>query len=195
MLCTGVIFWVAFPAAWFPFQNRRHGCLPLDPKPQAACLPHGTGHHPTSSSHFLLPLGLWVSSDGLFLRVFAGCFIHWVVSQKFLVGGLFRVSDPQRDLLVRTVSLIWLGRSSSGRPGRSWGESSQCPHTESKLWRVMEGGAARSRDPGRELLHPCQGQSTMGWRQPRLCHPNAAVQTLQRVAVCSWDRTCHPRGE
>ena len=139
-LRAGIIFRVAFPAVWFPFRNRRRGCLPLEQKPQAACLPqHGT------SSYLLIPTFLFLLDVGHFEGAFllksllAASSIEF---QKFCVWHLFRVSDPQMDLPVRIFHLTCLRRSSSGRHGRFQGESAQCLHTGSRLWRMVEGEAA-----------------------------------------------------
>lgn len=77
-------------------QNRWRGCLSLDPEPQAACLPHGMGHHPTFSPHSSLSFyWILILSDGPSLRVFAGCFVHAGVSQKSRVDvySIVRLSD------------------------------------------------------------------------------------------------------
>lgn len=119
-------------------------------------------------SYLLIPLS---SSLCWLLCSFRSFSVVWI-------GCLFPVSDPQLDLPSRTFSLTGLG-SSSGRSRGSWGESALGLH----IRECDRGGDAQSRDPWREPSCLRRVRAQTGREHPCPCHPNAAVQTLQHVAV------------
>lgn len=119
---TGILFRVALPAR-VSASEQMECCLPLDPKPQAACLPRGMGHPPPSRPTFLLldggclEMGFLLGSAGGFVEEFLTAILSAVYSKCPTLGW---------NLPPRAWSLIWLGSNSTGRSGRSPRRVCQC---------------------------------------------------------------------
>lgn len=144
------------------------------------------GHRPPPQPTFLLSDG-GHSAPGFLLESAAPLVIEEFLARVF-VGCLFQVSDPRKQTALQGLALYPVRKEFLWQVWESLRVCSMSSYwIKTGVW--QREGLLRAENPVEEpscLRVGVRGQ--IRWKEPYLCHPNVAVQTLQRVLVFSrWE--------
>lgn len=110
-----------------------------------------------------------------------------LVIEEFLagvfVGCLFQVSDPRKQTALQGLAFYLVREEFLWQVWEILRVCSMSSYwIKTGVW--QREGLLRAENPVKEPSCPCIGvRGQIRWKEPYLCHPNVAVQTLQHVAV------------